>query len=415
VNAPSASPAAAPAQLPLPYSGRVAVVHDWLTGMRGGERVLEGIFALFPEAELFTLLQIPGSVSPIIERRVTHRSAIQRLPAAARFYRHYLPLFPFAIEQFDLDRFDLVISSSHCAAKAVVRTGRSVHVCYCHSPMRYAWDQFEAYFGEERVGRLAGRLLRRYMRRLARWDAETSGRVDRFIANSRHVAARIGRYYGRHAEVVHPPVDTEFFTPEGRLTDNYLLVVSALVPYKRLDLAIAAAEAAGLPLKVVGRGPELGRLRRLGSSNAEFLGTRSNEEIRQLYRGAMALLMPGEEDFGMVPVEAQACGCPVVALGRGGALETIVDGVTGVLVPDSSVLAFAEGLRRARDTRFEVAALRDNAARFSRDAFLRGMTAAVERALNSEHDSQPEPSTLNPALRLRSGHPEPSRGMNPEP
>jgi glycosyltransferase involved in cell wall biosynthesis len=248
--------------------------------------------------------------------------------------------------------------------------------------MRYAWDQFDAYFGEERVGPMGAWLLRRYMGRLARWDAETSGRVDRFVANSRHVAARIGRYYGRAAEVVYPPVDTEFFTPEGRLTDNYLLVVSALVPYKRLDLAVASAEAAGMPLKVVGRGPELNRLRRLATGRVEFVGTRTNEEIRQLYRGALALLMPGEEDFGMVPVEAQACGCPVVALARGGALETVVDGVTGILVQEPSVTAFAEGLDRVRRLPLDVATLRASALRFSREAFLSGMSAAITRALD---------------------------------
>jgi glycosyltransferase involved in cell wall biosynthesis len=361
--------------------------------MRGGERVLEALFALFPRAELFTLLHVPGAVSPVIESRVIHRSIVQRLPAASRLYRHYLPVFPFAIEQFDLDEFDLVISSSHCAAKAVVRSGRGLHVCYCHSPMRYAWDQFDAYFGEERVGRIPTLLLRRYMRRLAQWDADTSNRVDRFVANSRHVAARIDRYYGRTAEVVHPPVDTEFFTPEGRLTHNYLLVVSALVPYKRLDLAIAAAEAVGMPLKVVGRGPELARLRRLASARVEFVGTRSNDEIRQLYRGAVALLMPGEEDFGMVPVEAQACGCTVVALGRGGALETVVDGVTGVLVAESSVSAFAAALRRVGELSFEATALRANAMRFSRDAFLREMSTAINRALTRKV------RTRNEALR----------------
>jgi glycosyltransferase involved in cell wall biosynthesis len=366
----------------FPFDGRVAVVHDWLTGMRGGERVLESLLTLFPRAELFTLLHVPGSVSPTIEGRPTHRSVVQYLPASARLYRHYLPVFPFAIEQFDLDQFDLVISSSHCAAKAVVRSGRSVHVCYCHSPMRYAWDQFEAYFGEERVGRLATLFLRRYMRRLAHWDADTAARVDHFVANSRHVAARIGRYYGRAAQVVYPPVDTEFFTTEGRLTDNYLLVVSALVPYKRLDLAIAASQAAGMPLKIVGRGPELARLRRLASSSVEFVGTRSNEEIRQLYRGAVAVLMPGEEDFGMVPVEAQACGCPVVALARGGALESVRDGVTGLLVRESSVSAFADALVRVRDLDADVATLRENALRFSTDAFLRRMSAVLAQALD---------------------------------
>ncbi|MBI2222067.1 MAG: glycosyltransferase [Acidobacteria bacterium] len=361
---------------------QVALIHDWLTGMRGGEYVLEALCGMFPEADVFTLLHDRGSVSPVIERRVRRTSVVQRLPAASRLYRHYLPVFPFAIEQFDLDGYDLIISSSHCAAKAVVRPGRATHVCYCHSPMRYAWDQFDAYFGEQRMGRVPMRLLRRYMRRLSRWDADTSARVDRFVANSRHVAARIARYYGRAATVVHPPVNTDFFTPDARLADNYLLVVSALVPYKRLDLAIAAADALQMPLKIVGRGPELSRLRRLASPRIEFLGSLTNDDIRTLYRGAVALVMPGEEDFGMVPVEAQACGCPVVALARGGALETVQDGVTGVLVPDASVTAFAAGLRRVAAMDVDAGTLRAHALRFSTEHFVRGMTAAVQDSLN---------------------------------
>ncbi|HSL23358.1 MAG TPA: glycosyltransferase [Vicinamibacterales bacterium] len=392
-----------------PFEGlRVALVHDWLTGMRGGERVLEALVRMFPRAEIFTLLHVPGSVSAELERRTAHRSVVQRLPAAARLYRHYLPMFPFAIEQFDLDRFDLIVSSSHCAAKAVVPAGRAVHVCYCHSPMRYAWDQFDAYFGEERVGRVAARLLRRYMGRLARWDADTASRVHRFVANSRHVAARIARYYGRAARVVHPPVDTEFFTPEGRLADNYLLIVSALVPYKRLDLAIAAAEAAELPLKIVGRGPELSRLSRMAPPQVEFLGSRSNEEIRALYRGAAALVMPGEEDFGMVPVEAQACGCPVVALARGGALESVVDGVTGVLVRDASVSAFADGLRRVRRMPIDVATMRAHVEKFSTEVFIERMTGAINDALCTRSQS-------SGARNLNSGlNPKPEQ-QNPEP
>jgi glycosyltransferase involved in cell wall biosynthesis len=368
-----------------PWNGmRTALVHDWLTGMRGGERVLEALSDLFPSAELFTLLHVPGTVSSQIERHRRHTSIVQRLPGAARVYRQLLPLFPFAIEQFDLDRFDLVISSSHCAAKAVVRAGHARHLCYCHSPMRYAWDQFDAYFGEERVGRLAAQGLRRYMRRLARWDAETAARVDHFVANSRHVAGRISRYYNRVASVVHPPVDTAFFTPEGRSSDNYLLVVSALVPYKRLDLAIATAQAVDMPLRIVGRGPELGRLRRLAGTGVAFLGTLSDEEIRELYRHAAAVLLPGEEDFGMVPVEAQACGCPVVALARGGALETVVDGVSGVLVAESSVSAFADGVRRAVALPADPATLRAQAARFSKEAFATAMTRVVAEVLRGE-------------------------------
>ena len=191
---------------------RVAVIHDWLTGMRGGERVLEAICELVPHASLFTLLNVPGKVSPTIARHELHTSFIQRLPRAERYYRYYLPLFPLAVEQFNLDRFDLILSSSHCVAKSVIAPAGARHLCYCHTPMRYAWDQFEHYFGAGRVGR-ASHLARPILRRLARWDAATSGRPDRYVANSQYVAQRIRRYYNRAASIVHPPVDTTFYTP----------------------------------------------------------------------------------------------------------------------------------------------------------------------------------------------------------
>jgi glycosyltransferase involved in cell wall biosynthesis len=360
---------------------RVALVHDWLTGMRGGERVLEGLCRLYPHAELFTLIHVPGSVSPAIEGRPIHTSFVQRLPRSVRYYRHYLPLFPFAIEQFDLDRFDLVLSSSHCAAKAVVTAGRARHVCYCHSPMRYAWDQFDAYFGEARVGRGASRLMRQVMRRMARWDAATAGRVDRFVANSHHVAGRISRYYNRQSTVVYPPVDTAFFHPGDTAPGDYVLVVSALVPYKRIDLAIEAAAQAGVRLKIAGVGTERSRLERLAGPSVEFVGRASNEVVRDLYRGARAVLMPGEEDFGIVPVEAQACGRPAIALAAGGALETIEDGVTGVLVADATAGSFADAIRRVARDGFDPQVLRARAERFSEERFLSGMTRVITDVL----------------------------------
>ena len=336
---------------------RVALVHDWLTGMRGGEKVLEAIAELYPAAPIHTLLHARGSVSAPLERQYTRRSFVQWLPAAARHYRQYLPLFPTAIEQFDFDPYDLVISTSHCAAKSVVVPGRARHVCYCHSPMRYAWDQFDSYFGEAQVGRLRSRVLRPVLARLARWDRDTAGRVDRYVANSHYVAGRIRRYYNRGSTVVYPPVDTAFYRPDpARRPEPFFLVVSALVPYKRLDVAIRAGAAAGASLTIVGRGPELARLRGIADTagaQVEFAGWLEDDRIRDLYQRCRAVLMPGVEDFGMVPVEAQACGRPVVALAEGGALESVVDGVTGILVKDPSV----EALHR-RPARRRVARLR---------------------------------------------------------
>jgi glycosyltransferase involved in cell wall biosynthesis len=366
---------------------RVALVHDWLTGMRGGEKVLEVLCEVYPDADLFTLVHVPGSVSPTIERQRVHPSVVQRLPAVARHYRHYLPLFPTAVELFDLDGYDLVVSTSHCAAKSVIAPGAR-HLCYCFTPMRYAWDQFDAYFGPGRLGRPLSGAFGLVMRHLARWDRDTAWRANRYVAISRHVASRIRRYYNREAIVVYPPVDTAFFHPDGRPPEDYFLIVSALVPYKRIDMAIEAARQAGVPLKVVGDGPEQARLAASAGAHVEWLGTRTNEEIRDLYRSARAAILPGEEDFGIVPLEAQACGRPVVALGRGGALETVRHGVTGVLVDAPTPEALAEGLRAASSRAFDADAIRAHAEAFARDRFVREMRGVIADTLAAPGDAR---------------------------
>jgi glycosyltransferase involved in cell wall biosynthesis len=363
---------------------RVVLVHDWLTGMRGGEKVLESLCRLFPTAEIVTLLHAPRSVSPLIESRRVRTSLIQRLPRAKDWYRHYLPLFPAVVELLDLDDADLVISTSHCAAKSVIRSGRAFHVCYCHSPMRYAWDQFDAYFGPERLGRWRSAAMRRVMARLARWDRSTAHRVDRFLANSQYVAARIARYYNRSATVLHPPVDTQFFTPGGGKPASFFLVVSALVPYKRIDLAVRAAARVGVPLKIAGAGPDRARLEALAGSSVEFLGTVDDDTLRTLYRQALAVVLPGEEDFGIVPVEAMACGRPVVALGRGGARETVIDGHTGILVDAATPEALADGLDRAGRQPFDPERLRAHAETYSVQRFETGFQTWLQEALPSD-------------------------------
>jgi glycosyltransferase involved in cell wall biosynthesis len=360
---------------------RVALVHDWLTGMRGGEKVLDAICELFPDAPLYTLIRVPGAVSGRIESRPIRTSIAQFLPNPGRLYRHYLPLYPLAVELFDLDGYDLVISSSHCAVKSVVTTGSAVHVCYCHSPMRYAWDQFAAYFGPAQAGRIGSHLLRPVLRRLARWDASTANRVHRFLANSQYVAGRIRRYYNRGSTIVYPPVDTDYYTPDGRGSSTGFLIVSALVPYKRLDVAIESCRRLGTPLRIVGTGPELPRLQAMAAPDVAFLGWQPDERIRQLYRESAATLLPGIEDFGIVPVEAQACGCPVVALNAGGAQETVIDGVTGILVDEPATAAFADALATALRTPFDRDAIRANALRFSRQHFLANFKAAIEDEL----------------------------------
>jgi glycosyltransferase involved in cell wall biosynthesis len=360
---------------------KLAFVHDWLTGMRGGEKALEVLCERFPDASLFTLVHVRGSVSPAIERLRPRSSFVQRLPLVSRYYREYLPLFPAAIEQFDLDEFDLVVSLSHCCAKSVVRTGRARHICYCLTPLRYAWDQFDAYFGPQRVGSAPSWLLRRAMARMARWDRDTAARADCYVAISHYVAGRIARYYNRTATVVYPPVDTDFFRPAAVPAERFALVVSALVPYKRIDLAVAACRFAGVPLVIAGDGPERAALQRLAGTDVTFLGRVTDEEVRTLYQRAAVTLLPGEEDFGIVPVEAQACGRPVVALARGGARETVVDGVTGTLVDEPSPQAFASAIGRTMEQPFAAAVIRGHAEQFGTNRFAAEMDMMIRNTM----------------------------------
>ena len=368
---------------------KVALVHDWLTGMRGGEKVLDVLCELFPDADLFTLVHRRGSVSAAIEGRRVTTSFVQRLPFAAARYRSYLPLFPFAIEQFSFDGYDLVVSSTHCAAKAVVVPGRTRHIAYCHSPMRYAWDQFDEYFGPARVGaRMSRWFYRPLLARLARWDAETAPRVHRFVANSRHVAGRIQRYYNRASTVVYPPVDTNFFHPNPDVAPAAppaasALVVSALVPYKRLDRAIEACALAGVPLRIAGDGPDQDRLRQQAGNTVTFLGRVSDETLRDEYRAASVVILPGEEDFGIAPLEAQACGTPVVALARGGALETVKNGQTGLFFPEPTAASLAETLGVASRWRFDAGRIRAHAEAFSRQEHAAQLQTVIDETMAS--------------------------------
>ncbi len=366
MNLPTTMPAAAPAAV----GPRAALVHDWLTGMRGGEKVLEHLCALLPGAPVHTLFHFPGTVSPAIEAHPIRTSFLQKAPLVRRRYRSYLPLFPAAIEDFDLGAFDLVVSSSHCVAKGVVPRPGAFHLCYCHTPMRYAWDQEHAYF-PRRTGP-AARLRGLALSRLRAWDAAAAPRVDLFVANSRFVAERIRRYYGRDAAVVHPPVDVELFTPgDGAAAagGEYCLAVSALAPYKRLEVAVAACARLGIELRLVGEGPERARLERAARDSGaavRFLGRVGGERLRELYRGALCLLQPGVEDFGIASVEALACGCPVAAAGRGGVLDVVDDGIHGVLHPeDGGAGAVAAAIDKVRQIRFNSLDLRRRAESFS--------------------------------------------------
>lgn len=365
---------------------RVALVHDWLTGMRGGERVLEEIAALYPDADLYTLVHVPGSTSDTIERLRIHASPLSRLPGIGRRYRLFLPLFPWAIRRFHLRGYDLVLSTSHAVAKSIPTEPGTLHVCYCFTPMRYVWDQVDAYLGRGAKRILAAPLVA-YLRR---FDRRTSGvdRVSRFVAISRTVADRIARTYGRSAEVIHPPVDTDRFRVRPVGGERPYLLVGGFVPYKREDLVLEAFRRLGRPLLVVGDGPGRRRLEGRAPAGTRFLGRVSDERLAELYAGCRALLYPQEEDFGIVPVEAQACGRPVIAFGRGGATETVVppddpDGraPTGLFFDPQTPEALADAVRRfeAMEQRFRPEAIRRHAEGFSRPRFRAELAELLER------------------------------------
>ena len=304
---------------------KIAIIHDWLTGMRGGEKCLEVICKLYPDADLFTLLHIPGKVSPEIESHSIHTSFIQNLPFAQSKYRYYLPLMPFAIEKFNLNEYDLILSSSHCVAKSVKPGPNSLHICYCHTPMRYIWDQFNQYFGRGKSSWLSATAMKVLRPWLQRWDVKTSRRVNYFIANSRHVQKRIKKYYGKEAMIIHPPVDTELFTPDNTENkEDYFLIVSAFAPYKRLDLAVEAFNQMGLPFFIIGEGQDSKRLKEMAKPNIQFEGWLDNSQIRSHFARCRAFVFCGEEDFGITLLEAQAMGRPIITFGRGGALETVI-------------------------------------------------------------------------------------------
>ena len=353
---------------------RVALVHDWLTGMRGGERCLEVFCELFPAADLFTLLRVPGSVSPVIERRRIVTSFLQRLPSARQRYRYLLPIFPAAIRGLDLGGHDLVLSSSHAVAKSVRVPPGALHICYCFTPMRYVWDLYDEYFGG-RAGPATRLLMPPVAAALRRWDRATAAGVHHFVAISRFVADRIRRNYGRSADVIYPPVDVARFRIEESPGEFYL-VVSALTPYKRVDLVVEAASRLGRRLVIVGSGPEEAKLRAMAGPTVELLGWRDDAETADLYARCRALIFPTLEDFGITPLEAMASGRPVIALGQGGALETVVppggsEPATGLFFERQTVDDLVAAIQRfeSGSPRFEPKALRRRAESFDRPLF----------------------------------------------
>lgn len=373
-------------------SMKVALVHDWLTGMRGGEKCLEILCELFPEATLYTLLHKKGSVSETISRMKIKTSFVQNLPLVLNHYQKYLPLFPTAIEQFDLTGFDLVVSSSHCVAKGVITMPETCHICYCYTPMRYAWEMYYTYFSKNSISPLIRWSIPFFMNYLRTWDEKSADRVDHFAAISDNVKRRIKKHYRRDSEVIYPPVDTEYFALSSK-EGEYYLVASALVPYKRIDLAVLAFNELNLPLLIIGEGSEKKKLMKMAKRNIKFLDWLAGSKLKGYYERCKALIFPGEEDFGIVPVEAQACGKPVIAFGKGGVTESVKGAYpdqeitcehTGMFFYPQTKETLIEAVRRFDSRRFDPEQIRENALRFDKRIFKEKIKEFIERKLQ-EH------------------------------
>ncbi len=354
---------------------RVALVHDWLIHMRGGERVLEALYEIFPDADIFTLFCDRKRLSPALREANIQCSFLHFLPGIKQYYRWLLPILPFAVRTLRLENYDLVISSSHCVAKGCRVPAGALHVCYCHAPARYVWGFREEYFG--RYPLPVRKLIHGVLERLKRWDLATNREIQFFIANSENTARRIEKFYGRDSAMIHPPVDTVRLGQVQEEPAEGFLIVSALVPYKRVDLAVEAFNRLGLSLTIVGTGPEIKKLRRMARSNIRFWGALSDDEVRVQYSQCRALIFPGEEDFGIVPVEAQACGKPVIAYARGGALETITS-ATGVFFSEQTAEALIQAVKRFEQLSFHAAIIKEHAARFDREVFKNRMRELIQ-------------------------------------
>lgn len=354
---------------------RVALIHDYLNQYGGAERVLEALHDLYPSAPLYTAIYDPAAMPPAYRSWDIRTSWMQRLPGWRRHFRRYFPLYPSAFESFDLSGYDLIVSSSSAFAKGVIPPAGARHVCYCHTPMRFAW-RTGAYVEREGIGGVQRVILPILLTYVRLWDVSATPRVDAFIANSREVAGRIRRYYGRSAAIIPPPVDLAPFQPEP--PDDFYLAGGRLVPYKRLDLAVRAFSALGLPLKIFGEGRDRAALEAIAGPNVEFLGHVSEERRRDLFARCRAFIFPGEEDFGITPLEAMATGRPVIAYAGGGALDTIIAGVTGRFFHEQTPAALAFAVALARGDAYDPLAIRRHAEGFGRQVFLSRVRAFID-------------------------------------
>ncbi|HLI89871.1 MAG TPA: glycosyltransferase [Ktedonobacteraceae bacterium] len=363
---------------------KVAIVHDYLNQMGGAERVVLAFHEIFPEAPVYTSIYDPARVDAAFQRMDIRTSFMQKLPLVTKHHQPYLPFYPFAMEKLDLRGYDLVLSSSSAFGKGVITKPETLHICYCHTPMRWCWN-YEEYVEREQLGRIARGILPFFITGLRVWDQASAMRVDHFIANSPVVAERIKKYYRREAVVIPPPVDVSRFPFDGNVEpEDYFLVVSRLIPYKRIDLAIQACNLLRLPLVIIGGGRDEARLRKMAGPTIRFMGRLSDQEVLHYFTHCRAFLFPGEEDFGITPLEAQAAGRPVIAYGAGGALASIIDGITGAFFREQTVESLAAVLAEFNERMYNPYVIHNHALEFDTPRFRRRILQFVEAKLNGE-------------------------------
>lgn len=365
---------------------KTAIVHDWLVSMAGGEKVLKAIYEIFP-SPIYTLIANKHFLkNSFLKNAKIQTSMIQKLPFAKLLYQKYLPFFPFAIEQLDVSGYDIIISSSHCVAKGVLTRFDQLHVCYCHTPMRYAWDLYFQYLNESNLENgFIGRIAQMILHYLRMWDISSSCRVDVFIANSEFIAKRIKKIYNKQADVIYPPVDTDFFYPEFN-KDDFYLTVSRFVPYKKIDLIVEAfSKMPNKKLVVIGDGPDISKIKSRAKNNVEILGYQSDEVLRAYLQKAKAFVFAAIEDFGILPVEAQSCATPVICLSKGGTKESVINNKTGIFFNEQSIQSIIEAVEKFEKHEFDLHEIRKHSLKFSRDRFKKEFQECVLKN-SQKHD-----------------------------
>ncbi len=357
---------------------KTAIVHDWIVSIAGGEKVLKSIYEVFP-SPIYTLLTNQKILKEsFLENAKIHTSIIQKFPFAQKLYQKYLPFFPFAIEQLDLSEYDVIISSSHCVAKGVLTRFDQLHICYCHTPMRYAWDLYFQYLNESNLKKgIKARIAQMILHYLRMWDISTLSRVDEFIANSEFVAKRIKKLYNKEAKVIYPPVDINYYEPNFQ-KDNFYLTASRFVPYKKIDLIVEAfSNMEDKKLVVIGDGPDMSKIKNKAKKNIEILGYQNNDILKSYLQKAKAFVFAAIEDFGILPVEAQACATPVIGFSKGGTKETVINNKTGILFDEQNIAGIIEAIKKFEKQKFDLYDIRKHALKFCEDRFKKEFKAFV--------------------------------------